>query len=143
MMEDYINDNSIVKNELYYELKDDIICPLCQCLMIEPMVCSKCQNTYCKKCIEDWKKKSNACPNRCTSEFNKVIEKKNYITKMKFKCVKGCGEEIKFKDLEEHYKNNCASNKKRLVRLKTEEIPKDKKDMKYFTCKKKQFDFYL
>ena len=62
---------------------------------------------------------------------------------MKFKCVKGCGEEIKFKDLEEHYKNNCTSKKKRTVKLKIQEIPKDKKDKKYLTCKKKLFDFYL
>ena len=143
MIEEYINEDSIVKNELYEELKDSITCPICECLMIEPMVCSKCQNTYCKKCIDGWKKKSNSCPNRCDSEFNKVIEKKNFITKMKFKCLKGCGEEIKFKDLEEHYKKNCTSNKKRMVKVKLEEISKNKKNMKYFTRKKKKFNFNL
>ena len=142
-MEKYINEGTIIKNDTFKSCKELIICQICKCIMLEPVICVECQNYYCNKCIEDWKKKSSSCPNRCTSEFNKVIEKKNFITKMKFKCVKGCGEEIKFKDLEEHYKNNCNSNKKRMVKLKIEEIPKNKKDMKYLTCKKKQFDFYL
>ena len=132
-MEKYINKKTIVKDTVYEVLKDSITCPICECLMIEPMECSKCQNTYCKKCIESWKKKNDSCPNRCNSEFNKVIEKKNYITKMKFRCTKGCGAEIEYKDLESHYKANCISNFKKMVKFKKEEIPdKEQKDMKYF-----------
>ena len=56
-MEEYVNEDTIVKNETYELLKDNIICPICLCLMIEPVMCLKCQNTFCKKCIESWQKK--------------------------------------------------------------------------------------
>jgi hypothetical protein len=41
-----------------------------------------------------------------------VIDKKRKITKMKFKCIKGCGTEILFEDIKKHYSTNCLENKK-------------------------------
>ena len=111
-MEKYINEDTIIKNETFNSFPELIICQICQCIMLEPVMCLNCQNYYCKKCIEDWKKKSPTCPNKCEEPiFKNVIEKNRLITKMKFKCIKGCGAEILFDDIKNHYNSNCLKNK--------------------------------
>ena len=110
-MEKYINEETIIKNETYNSFPELIICQICQCIMLEPVMCVSCQNYYCKKCIDSWKKKSGVCPNRCENPtFKSVIEKNRLITKMKFKCIKGCGVEISFDDIKNHYNSNCLEN---------------------------------
>ena len=114
-MEKYVNEDTIVKNEIYNAFKESITCPLCNNLMIEQVICLNCQNVYCKKCIEDLKTKGEGCPNNCSNpEFKDVIEKKNNITQFKFKCIKGCGEEIPFKDIKNHYSSNCLPKKNKI-----------------------------
>lgn len=121
-MEEYVNEDTIIKNESYDLLKDNIICPICSRLMIEPVICLSCQNTYCKKCIQDWKEKGGNCPNKCeNSIINNVIGKNNFITKFKFKCIKGCGAEILFDDIKEHYSSDCLSKKKKIKPITKEE----------------------
>ena len=127
-MEKYINENTIVKNEIYESFKDSIICPICLCIIIEPVMCLECQNNFCKKCIEDWKKKDESCPNKCSAPvFKDVIGKNNVITKCKFKCIKGCGEEIKFEDIKNHYNSDCLSKTRNIKVLNKEEVAKYKK----------------
>ena len=131
-MEEYVNEDTIIKNELYETLKDDITCSLCQHLMIYPVMCMNCMNIYCKKCIEDWTKKGGGCPNKCNEyKFKDVIEKNNHITKFKFKCIKGCGAEIPFLDLNKHYSENCSPKKvgdKKLKTLTSKEAAEYKKN---------------
>ena len=83
-MEKYIKEEYIANLDTFEIIKDSVVCPICQCLMAEIMECMKCQNTCCKKCLDDWKKKGGDCPNRCKSEFRKVIQKKNLISKLVF-----------------------------------------------------------
>ena len=121
-MEKYVNDDTIVKNDIYEAFSDSVICPLCKKLMIEQVLCVGCQNVFCKKCIEDRKAKGEGCPNNCENpEFKNVIEKRNNITKFKFKCIKGCGEEILFKNIEKHYSSDCLSDKKKIKALSSKE----------------------
>lgn len=134
-MEEYIKEKYIVKNEVYEALKESVTCSICMNLMINPMVCPKCQNKMCKPCLDKWKAKGGKCPNGCDSEFQKVIEKNNLITKIKFKCIKGCGEEILFNDLQKHYSSNCMKKMKRISTEKLLKLPKKKKNTKYFTSK--------
>ena len=127
-MEKYINEETIIKNETYNSFPELLICQICQCLMLEPVMCIGCQNYYCKKCIEDWKKKSGKCPNRCENPtYKSVIEKNRLITKMKFKCIKGCGAEILFDDIKNHYNSNCLEN---LQINNQKNINEDKEDEK-------------
>ena len=110
-MEEYINEDTIIKNETYNSFPELIICQICQCIMLEPVMCVGCQNYFCIKCINDWKKKSGVCPNRCENPIYKsVIEKNRLISKMKFRCIKGCGAEISFDDIKSHYNSNCLEN---------------------------------
>ena len=49
------------------------------------------------------------CP-KCHSPY--IAEsKKNHILKFKFKCIKNCGEEIMFNDIENHYNSDYLSKK--------------------------------
>ena len=139
-MEKYINEEYIANLDTFEIIKDSVVCPICQCLMAEIMECMKCQNTCCKKCLDDWKKKGGDCPNRCKSEFRKVIQKKNLISKLVFKCINGCGAEIKFDDLQEHYskcKKIQPSKKPRmaLINRKSINISKKNKNIKYLNRK--------
>ena len=134
-MEKYVNQDTIVKNQVYELFKDSIICPICDEVMIEPVICLNCQNSYCKKCIEKFKEKGELCPNKCENPIIKdIIGKNNYISKFKFKCIKGCGEEILFNDIEKHYSTECLSkenknnNKKKMKIINAKEAENYKKN---------------
>ena len=147
-MEKYINENTVVKSEIYLAFKEDVTCPICSKLIINPLMCMNCQNVYCKKCIDDWSKKNNKCPNRCKNpKYKKSIEKCNTLSKLKFKCEK-CGKEIKYDDVKKHAdtceaniinKGNKINGKiKRLKKLNRAETQnaKKKEQLVYITCKK-------
>ena len=112
-MEKYVNEETLIKNETYKSFPEDlIICPIFQCLMIEPVMCCNCMNNFCKKCTDDWNKKSKTCHNGCKDAIlRNQIEKNRLITKLKFRCIKGCGEEILFTDIKSHYDSNCLEKK--------------------------------
>lgn len=122
-MEKYVNKDTIVKNEVYEMFKDNIICSKCSSLMIEPVVCTACQESFCKNCI----KENKTCPNKCEkSDIKDVIGKNNFITKFKFKCIKGCGEKILFDNIKNHYNSDCLSKKKKPKALSSKEAAKYK-----------------
>ena len=109
-MDEFMNDDTIVKDEIYNAFKDSISCPLCLSILINPVMCIKCQNVYCKKCADDWSKKSEKCPNRCDNpDYQKSIGKKDILSKLKFKCKK-CGNTFQYENIEKHY-NTCSSDK--------------------------------
>ena len=111
-MEEYINEKTIIKDEIYNAFKDNIYCSSCKHLMIEPVMCSICQSIFCKNCLEKSMKKNKSCPNKCkNSSFININEKNNSLTKCKFKCIKGCNEEISFNDIKKHYSSNCLLKK--------------------------------
>ena len=122
-MEKYVNEETLIKNETYNSLpKDLIICPICQLLMIEPVMCFSCMNHFCKKCTESWNKKNKTCPKGCKDTVLKnQIEKNCLISKLKFSCIKGCGAEILFSDIKSHYDSNCLEKKEKEEKKKNKE----------------------
>ena len=132
-MEEYVNENTIVKNNIYDALKDSIMCSVCSKIMIEPLVCLCCQSKICKKCYN----KIGDCNNNCGKDYIKeVIEKNNFITKFKFRCIKNCGEEIEFNDIKEHYKSNCAKKIKVLTPNEAAEYQKKGNKIPHISSKK-------
>jgi E3 ubiquitin-protein ligase NRDP1 len=124
-MEEFLTEENIVKDEFFKKFKDQIICPICQNLMIIPMECSNCQNLYCEVCIEQWRKKGGGCPNHCiNSEFKKVIEKKRMISNLKFKCIKGCGAKVLFNDIKNHYNSECYKKKRTMKLMNKNKVTK-------------------
>ena len=129
-MEKYINLETLVKNELSESLKDLVICPLCSNILIDPYLCIKCQNVYCKKCIDDWLAKSNNCPNKCEdTNFQKSIDKYNILSKLKFKCKK-CENEFLYEEIIRHV-DKCIPNNNKIntyTRIKNHKMKKLSKD---------------
>ena len=128
LMEKYVNEKSIIKNTIYESFKESINCEVCKCIMIEPVFCTSCQSRFCKKCKEKLEKNGDICPSKCQDGVIKdVIEKNNFIFKLKFKCIKGCGKELLFNDIKNHYSSDCLLNKKKITSLTKEEAAEYKK----------------
>lgn len=139
-MEKYVNEDTIIKTDAYEIIKDNLLCPICKHLMVEPVICLNCQNTLCKKCSENLKAKGQNCPYNCENSILKdVIGKNNLITKFKYRCIKGCGEELSFNDIEKHYNSKCCLKKiKTLTPQQAAEYKKKyKKEIPFITSKLK------
>lgn len=52
--------------------KNDLICPVCNELMIRPMNISPCSHSLCGYCINQWREKENSCP-LCRVKCNDVL----------------------------------------------------------------------
>ena len=102
-MEKYINDDTVVQDEIFKALKDSVICPICHCILINPMMCMGCQNVFCKKCADEWAEKEDRCPGRCKNQnYQKCIGKTDIIlSKLKFKCSV-CGEKVAYDNIKSH-----------------------------------------
>ena len=106
-MEEYINEETIIEDEFYKKFKESVICPLCLNILINPLMCIKCQNVYCKKCIDMWSKKDDKCPNRCIEpNFQRSLAKNEILSTLKFKC-KECGKNIYYDDAKKHHDSCC------------------------------------
>ena len=129
-MDKYINKNTVVENEIYIVFKDLVICPLCSNILIDPYMCTQCQNTYCKQCSDNWSNTNNKCPNGCeNASYQKNMEKSNILNKLKFKCD-NCEEQLLYEKVQNHMdecKTNNNTRKKRLKKINKEEIASIKK----------------
>ena len=107
-MEEYINDDTVIEDEVYNEFKDFVTCSLCLCILKDPVMCMKCQNVFCRSCANDWAKKDDKCPNRCPNpNYQKCRAKNEILSKFKFKCP-SCGLILKYNDTKEHKSKCCA-----------------------------------
>jgi hypothetical protein len=121
-MELYVNNDTLVEDDISKIFKSSVICPLCKSILIKPFMCMKCQNVYCKKCIDNLSEKNEKCPNNCDSPtFQNCLVKKEILSKLYFCCV-GCGKEIPYDEAEKHHISCCpdktSSNLKKEKNLK-------------------------
>ena len=87
-LQDFINEQTVLKDDVYNAIKDSLICPICKDLIITPMMCMNCQNTFCKKCIEEWAIRDKKCPNRCHyPNYKKSLTISQLLSKMKIVCI--------------------------------------------------------
>ena len=138
-MENYINKDTIILNEVYKIFEQSVICPLCQNIYIKPVICMKCQSVFCKRCIENWSKNDEKCPNKCEApQYNDCLTKYDILSKLIFNCV-GCDKEIKYNDAEKHHNSCCPgktsadmnkkkNQKEKMKKLSIEDIEKYKKE---------------
>lgn len=87
--------------------QDEILCPICNKIFMDPVACSECQNCFCSKCIEDFLEENNgACPNSCFFVLKKAPPLLlKLLNKLKIKCKNfenGCNEEINYESLAKH-----------------------------------------
>lgn len=105
-LKNYMNDQFVIKDEIYKELKDSIFCGICFEILINPVKCTQCKVAYCKDCIEIWARGTKSCPYRHEGEYRKAINEEKLLLKLKFEC-KNCKDIIKYEDMAKHIYSDC------------------------------------
>ena len=117
-LREYINNNSVIKDEIYKQFESSLSCSICLDIMIDPVMCMNCEAKFCKTCQEDWSQRNNTCPNRCKNpKYEKSMIAQGLLSRLKFICYK-CEEVIDYEDIKNHSKINCENNTK--LRVLTE-----------------------
>ena len=120
----FISSFNIENNEKYEKLEPYIICPICDGVISDPLKCINCQKSFCKICINEWKKNHLICPFRCSEcilEPNEIL-KKILCEILVFKCEKGCGALIPYSKLYEHFNDICPNREKKDLKEEFENI---------------------
>ena len=139
--ENYFTDDCIVEDQLYLALKDLITCPICHKILKNPYMCTRCQTTYCKKCLEDYSSLKKCLNHEEEVQFKHSIMKSEMLSKLKYKC-KNCFKEVIQSDIKAHLQDNCEhveierkktlaeeiKTKKGLIKLSSEEMNNKKID---------------
>ncbi|CAK61783.1 unnamed protein product (macronuclear) [Paramecium tetraurelia] len=92
-----VNPNTIDQN---------LLCLICQELVVDPKECSQCQNLFCSECITQWLEKRKSCPYNCSKEIelknpHRIV--KNQISQIEVKCVnKGCDLQMQIQNIDSH-----------------------------------------
>lgn len=142
---EYFSEDCIVEDELFRSLKSLLICPKCNKIYNNPMMCQNCQKIYCHKCIDNTDKK---CLNNENHNFVKSLSKNELLSKIKYRC-KNCSEIVIQSDIHSHLEKNCIYQekiekklsetfltKKKLLKLTSKEMEtKNQNDITYFTSK--------
>ena len=124
-LREYINETTVIKDEIYKQFESSICCVICQEVMIDPMICMNCQAQYCKSCQENWSKKSKCCTNRCiNTKYEKSILAQGLLNKLKFICKK-CEKVIDYEDMKEHILTNCENDSQLKVLKEAEKNNED------------------
>ena len=115
-----IEDKLITKEMVdpnFFPIYEIFECPICIEFSKDSIQCHKCEQIFCKKCINEWKKnnRNQACPN-CKGQIieDKVNRNLMYIKDfMRIKCLYNCGNYYPLKEMNKHFENcsNCSIKK--------------------------------
>ncbi len=98
----------IIKDDFFNSVKEEVTCSICLDIKIDPLMCTKCQNSYCSKCIKNWQSKSGLCPYQCESpKYSIARVVKNLVSKLNFRCKNGCDKIINFEKIQAHNEFEC------------------------------------
>jgi hypothetical protein len=88
MIKDFLDSDCISNKSFYGSVKDIVTCNICSGIMINPRECTSCQNSFCKRCIDEWKSLNDSCPYKCeNNEFKECSRPlKNLLEKLLFFC---------------------------------------------------------
>ena len=105
---------SVVQNSLYNSISEQIICPECKKIKLDPQIttCSEdCQYSVCGECS----KKIENCP-KCKEKQNwkKCLLITQLLSKLYFKCDI-CKSIFNFNDLKNHYDAHKSNNNQNLI----------------------------
>ena len=107
-------DESMIKNLSDYNLiKDEIICEICQGILIKPKQCEICESIFCEKCINSWLTKNKSCPKRCDKFIMRDCPKlmKKILDKLIIQCPL-CKNEFNYDFFVYKHYNICVEEKK-------------------------------
>ena len=130
-------DKKFISNyDEYKLLLDEMICPICLKVLLDPIECNQCQAIVCENCYFILKSADKNCFNEgCKGTYikaNKFV--RGILSNLMVRCY-GCNKDkIKYDDYLEHikscdgYLSNPILKKLALINKKTEEIKKLKKE---------------
>ena len=117
-MEKYINKYTIVIDDFYELFQSSVICPICKDIYIKPVMCLKCQNVYCKRCVDKFNKNDENNPHKCEEpDYKESHDKNDTLSILNFYCV-ACEGEIRYFEAESHLEECCrgkTSDEKKFV----------------------------
>ena len=89
MIKDYIDPDCVTNPAFFDSISEIVVCSICSGILINPQECSLCQNSFCKKCLNEWACINSSCPYKCdNSEFKDSSRTlKNLLEKLLFKCM--------------------------------------------------------
>ena len=90
---------------------DDVLCPVCLEVLVEPYMVGCCGNHFCKNCIENLKSNGTACPICRTEKFtirHDKYFKESTINQLLVRC-NGCSWYGELGAFNDHVKNECLS----------------------------------
>lgn len=94
--------------ESYKSFGEELTCSICIHIVLEPVMCSECENLFCKTCINDLRKSSNKCPNRCIFREKELgLMLKKLLSKVEFHCYffkSGCNAITNYEDFIKHFR---------------------------------------
>jgi hypothetical protein len=115
-----INEENVIKDDIYNSLRNSIKCIICLEIIIEPMTCMSCHHAFCNSCIHKWLKENDKCPIRCqNTKYQKSSEISELLSKIKFVCPK-CNKIIMYDNMMKHYLSKCELGNDDLERSLTE-----------------------
>lgn len=104
-----IDKSDIINKDDLKVIEQIITCPICCSIIFKPYQCTKCENIFCKDCIENWQKKSETCPFGCGKSIYKETKlAQRLLNLIKIKCKNGCDEEVSYGDIISHYEEKCS-----------------------------------
>lgn len=102
--------NQELLSDNHKSIGTELICTICLEIVFDPVMCSNCENLFCKVCIKRLLSKTNKCPNQCQfSEKEKNIMLKKLLNRIEFKCMYfkcGCTALVSYADFLNHI-NKC------------------------------------
>ena len=133
--EPYIDDDCLIEDDFYNNIKDIIKCQYCYQILKEPMMCNVCTESFCNNCVKKMQKKKSKNHTCKKAKYVKNLNVIKAMSKLKYLC-RNCKNEITKADIENHLKNGCEKNenpsklldslyrKKLLIKLNKDEIRK-------------------
>ena len=132
--EPYIDDDCLIKDDYYNNIKETIKCEYCNQILKQPKKCKECMKSFCDKCTKNLQKKKDKKKHNCKkAKYADNINAIKIMSKLKYLC-RNCKSEINKEDIENHLKEGCEENehpsgfmdcifrKKSLRKLNEEEI---------------------
>ena len=131
-----IDKNYISNYNEYKLLLDEMICPICLKVLLDPIECDQCQAIICENCYFILKSADKNCFSEgCKGKYikaNKFV--REILNNLNIKCTGCYKDNIKYKDYLSHiticekYLSNPILKKLSIINQKTEEIVKLKKE---------------
>ena len=130
-------DKKFISNyEEYKLLLDEMLCPICLKVLLEPIECNQCQAIICENCYFILKTADKNCFNEgCKGTYikaNKFV--REILSNLNIKCY-GCNQDnIRYNDYLEHiqkcegYLSNPILKKLKIINIKSREIENLKKE---------------